>query len=305
VNLKRVQTRRKAPVAAACVALAVSLMSPAAHATPLVVANEGNNTVQEPGTNGSSTTYASGGLDEPMGVAFDANGNLFVSNFGNNTIVKFDSAGDSSLFASMGLNEPKGMAFDAGGNLFVANFGSSTVEEVSPSGHAMVFASVGVYQPYDVAFNPITGDLFVSNNNGTIEKFNSSGKGTLFASGLDVPTGLAFDSRGDLYVANYWEDQIEVFSPSGHESVFANTGAGNNPIGLILDGDGDLVVSCADGLLEEFGPDGPQCSVINTNQCTPWFIASTVPEPSSGALLALGFGGLFGRGLLRAVRKTS
>jgi DNA-binding beta-propeller fold protein YncE len=292
------------PARALTLAIGVLLFCAAARSQPIVVANEGNDTVQVLGPDGSTTTYASGGLDQPMGVAFDANGSLYVSNFGDNTIIKFGAGGGGSQFDSMGLSEPKGLAFDANGNLFVANYGSSTVEEISPSGHATVFASAGVYQPYDVAFNPVTGDLFVSNNNGTIEKFNSSGRGMLFASGLDEPTGLTFDSRGNLYVANYWEDQIDEFSPSGHETVFANTGLGNNPIGLIFDSSGDLLVSTDNGLLEDFGPNAPVCSIVNTNQYTPWFFATTVPEPSSWSLVALGLGGFLGCQKLRA-RKAS
>ncbi len=288
----------------AAVALAAAGACPAARSQTIVVANEGNNTVQELGSDGTTTTYASGSLDQPMGVVFDAAGNLYVSNFGDSTIIKFAAAGGSSLFDSMGLDEPKGMTFDAYGNLYVANFGSSTVEEISPSGHATVFASVGVYQPYDVAFDPVTGNLFVSNNNGTIEDFTSSGKGTLVASGLDLPTGIVFDSEGNLYATSSYDDHIYEFSPSGHKSVFANTGIGNDPICLTFDSSGDLIVSCANGLLEEFGPNAPQCSIINTNQCSPWFFATNVPEPSSGALWAVGLGIFFGWLKLRA-RKSS
>jgi DNA-binding beta-propeller fold protein YncE len=289
---------------AAAVALVAAGFCPVARPQSIVVANEGDNTVQELGPGGTTTTYATGDLNEPIGVVFDAAGNLYVSNFGDNTITKFDAAGDSSLFANMGLDEPKGMAFDAYGNLYVANFGNSTVEEISPSGHTMVFASAGVYQPYDLAFNPVTGNLFVANNNGTIEQFNASGKGTLFASGLDEPTGIVFDSQGDLYTSSSWDDHIYEYTPSGHKFVFANTGIGNDPIGLTFDSSGDLIVSCADGLLEEFGPNAPQNCIINTNQSSPWFFATNVPEPSSGPLLAVGLVTVFGWLKLRA-RKNS
>jgi len=57
--------------------------------------------------------------------------------------------------------------------------------------------------------------------NGTIEKFDSIGNGTIFASGLNGPSGLAFDSSGNLYVANWNSGTIGKFDLSGHESIFA------------------------------------------------------------------------------------
>ena len=51
------------------------------------------------------------------------------------------------------------------------------------------------------------------------------GVGTVFASGLSSPYGLAFDSAGNLYTLNNGGNTIEVFTPDGIGSVFAN-GAG-------------------------------------------------------------------------------
>jgi DNA-binding beta-propeller fold protein YncE len=46
-------------------------------------------------------------------------------------------------------------------------------------------------------------DLYVSNSStGTISKIDTSGVATTFATGLSTPRGLAFDTAGNLYVAN-------------------------------------------------------------------------------------------------------
>ena len=58
--------------------------------------------------------------------------------------------------------------------------------------------------------------------NGTIEKFDSSGNGTIFASGLNGPSGLAFDSSGNLFTTNWSTGTIEKFDSSGNRSVFAS-----------------------------------------------------------------------------------
>ena len=68
--------------------------------------------------------------------------------------------------------------------------------------------------------------LFVANNgDNTIGKFTPGGIGSVFASsGLSAPTGLAFDSAGNLYAANAGDSTIEKFTPAGVGSVFASSG---------------------------------------------------------------------------------
>jgi hypothetical protein len=57
-----------------------------------------------------------------------------------------------------------------------------------------------------------------------IEKFTSGGVGTVFANtGLDVPSGLAFDSADNLYAANQGNNTVEKFTLGGVGSVFANS----------------------------------------------------------------------------------
>ncbi len=70
--------------------------------------------------------------------------------------------------------------------------------------------------------------LFVSNPlNNTIVKFTPGGVGSVFASaGLSTPTGIAFDSTGNLYSANDGNNTILKFTPSGIGSVFASVRIG-------------------------------------------------------------------------------
>ena len=43
-----------------------------------------------------------------------------------------------------------------------------------------------------------------------------------FASGLSAPVGLAFDSAGNLFVADCVSGIIYEFTPNGVESIFAS-----------------------------------------------------------------------------------
>ena len=107
--------------------------------------------------------------------------------------------------------------------------------------------------PYALAFDG-TGNLFVgnrgtagSNNTVTIEKFTPDGVGSVFATtGSGSPTGLAFDSLGNLYLARHSLPSalIEKFTPDGVKSVFADRSSGlGEPWGLAFDNANNLFVT--------------------------------------------------------------
>jgi hypothetical protein len=90
---------------------------------------------------------------------------------------------------------------------------------------------------------------------GTIEKFDSNGNRSTFASGLNGPSGLAFDSSGNLYAANYWNGIIEKFDSSGKRSTFVS--GLNTPQALAFDRNGNLYVSMySSGTIEKFDSSG-------------------------------------------------
>ena len=95
------------------------------------------------------TTVAGGGpnnlpavsanLDEPLGVAFDAAGNLFIADEGSHRIFKVDTSGQLTVVAGIGifgfsgdggpatsasLASPVSVALDGAGNLFITDQGN-------------------------------------------------------------------------------------------------------------------------------------------------------------------------------------
>lgn len=107
------------------------------------------------------------------------------------------------------------------------------------------------------------------------------------------PSGLAFDSSGNLYVGYQDPEDIWKFDSHGNGSFFAN--ADSNPLGLAFDSSGYLYVADenGDGIIEKYDTNGVE-SVFASGLVDPVGIAIQVPEPSTWALLAMSIGTLLG-----------
>ena len=100
------------------------------------------------------------------------------------------------------------------------------------------------------------GDLYMSDlDTGTIFKFSPDGTKSTFASGLNFPTGMAFDSSGNLFVADEGTGAIFKFTPDATKSTFAS--GQNAPTGLVFDSSGNLFVAdFGSGTIFKFTPAG-------------------------------------------------
>ena len=100
-------------------------------------------------------------------------------------------------------------------------------------------------------------NLFVSEYGGYIYKFTPSGARSTFASGLTRPTGLAFNSAGNLFEADFGSGNIYEFTTNGTRSTFAS-GLGG-PLTLAFNSAGDLLVATlGGGNIYKFTPSGAQ-----------------------------------------------
>jgi sugar lactone lactonase YvrE len=118
--------------------------------------------------------------------------------------------------------------------------------------------------------------------------FTSGGTQSIFASGLSVPYGLAFDSSGNLYVADHGVGEILKFTRDGTPSMFASDIG--NLVGLAIDASDNVYatdigscVSC--GQILKFTPGGAR-SIFASGLSNPMGLAFD----SKGNLYAANYG---------------
>ena len=72
------------------------------------------------------------------------------------------------------------------------------------------------------AQNLFVSDFDFQGNYGIIDEFTPNGVRSTFASGLNDPSGLAFDKAGNLFVADAGSGAIYKFTPAGVRTTFAS-----------------------------------------------------------------------------------
>src|SRR5256885_586845 len=123
-----------------------------------------------------------------------------------------------------------------------------------PTNFRVTIAAVAVFVGLIQSSQASGPDLYVSDNlTGSIYELKPDASRLTFASGLERPTGLAFDSSGDLFVSESDTGIIYKYDPFGVQSVFA-TGL-TRPFGLTFDTLGNLFVVDF-GTANFFNPDG-------------------------------------------------
>ncbi len=152
-----------------------------------------------PDWNGDSIKALMAGIN-PYGIAVDASGNLYIADYANNRVRKVtfpDSiittiagdgnqyySGDGYFADSAALFNPSSVALDDSGNVYIADFGNNVIRKVYAA----------------------TRFIATIAGNGTA---NFSGDGGAATSAcLNLPSGIALDSSGNLYIADEFNNAI-------------------------------------------------------------------------------------------------
>jgi hypothetical protein len=154
-------------------------------------------------------------LNQPAGVAVDAQGNLYIADSANNVIRRVSAktgiittvagdyaadksddglggfSGDGGPATNAQLNDPQGVAVDGAGDLFIADTFNNAIREVTPAG---IISTVVNHAGTGGAI-PAAGD-------------ESSGKAPT-ASRLNTPYAVAIDpATGVLYIADTGNSKV-------------------------------------------------------------------------------------------------
>jgi formylglycine-generating enzyme required for sulfatase activity len=201
------------------------------------VADWWNNRIRKIDPSGNVTTLAGSGSQgavdgqgssasfyRPVGVAVDANGNVYVGDQYNNKIRKIDPSGNVTTLAGSGsqgaidgqgtaasFNNPQELAVDKSGNVFVCDAGNNKIRKISPSGYVSTLAGSGAQG--------------ASDGQGELASFHR-------------PSGVAVGVNGDLYVADSYNHRICKITPIGNVVTVAGVGNPGWGNGSYADGQG-------------------------------------------------------------------
>lgn len=112
-------------------------------------------------------------------------------------------SGDGAAATAAELNHPINITFDHSGNLFIADQNNHAIRKVTPSGIISVVAGNG-----SLGF---TGD-----------------NGPAIAAQLNYPAGISFNTSGDLFIADQYNNVIRKVNSSGIISTVAGGGIGGD-----------------------------------------------------------------------------
>ncbi len=201
-------------------------------------------------------------INDPAGVAFSAQGELFVGNRhrngGDGSIARFfvDTSGNhipNGNITGNGLKAVGQLAFSVSGELFAANFLNDTISRFvfDADGNAIpngvIVGQAGSYLE-GVAFSP-SGELFVTTYFDVSRYIFDETGAAIFNGSFTIPGStrlhqLAFSSQGELFLTSVDNDTVYrlLFDAAGNP-VSNGTISVPTPVGITFSPEGELFVS--------------------------------------------------------------
>ena len=166
-------------------------------------------------------------LNEPVGLAADASGNLYIADAGNHAIRKLSPGGRLTTLAGngeigdadgrgkdAGFYYPQAVAVDDRGNVYVADSLNHLIRRIAPDGNVTTLNE-----------SPTAGREIIP---GLLVESGGYRDGKLAQALFNEPSGLALDAKGNLYVSDTGNQLIRYID---FASNTVSTVAGGKPDG--------------------------------------------------------------------------
>lgn len=226
------------------------------------IADTGDNSIRKVTTDGNINTIAGDGLPS--------------------------YSGDGSIATAAELHSPEDVAVDSSGNVYIADTGNAYIRKITTDGNINFIAGdgsigysgdaaaanlAGLIEPYAIALDGSGNVYFTEPEDGRVREITISdgkintvvGNGSLGFSGdgsaankatMHLPTGLAIDSSGNMYIADSLNNRIRkvtgtTISTIAGSGVFSYSGDGgsataaqlNAPEAVAVDASGNVYIA--------------------------------------------------------------
>jgi DNA-binding beta-propeller fold protein YncE len=221
-------------------------------------------------------------LGSPEELIYDDAGALYVADTFRNRVLRLDPDGKLNVVAGLtrlpdeidgGPAEfarhfnPWGVAVSSKGDVFVADTGMNRICRITPDGRFYKVAGKG--QP-----------IIRMEGSGPPAQFSGDGRPATLAD-LDMPIGVAVDNKGNIYIADSYNNRVRRVSPDGIIWTIAGNGENgfggdggpattaklSHPMGVAVDSRGNVYIADRqNNRIRRVTPDGRIDTVIGSGE---------------------------------------